>query len=402
MNESQGNSPLPLREGRGGSSIIILGIESSCDDTSAAVIKDGVLLSNVTASQAVHESYGGVVPELASRAHQQNIVPVVDQALKRAGVSREELSAIAFTRGPGLMGSLLVGVSFAKGMAASLGIPMIEVNHLQGHVLAHFIKEEEGLTPLTPSLKARGSSNHQTDKNNTESQNQSTPLLNREGKGESLCKGGSFPKFPFLCLLVSGGNSQIIKVKAYNDMEVIGQTIDDAAGEAIDKAAKVMGLGYPGGPIIDKLARQGNPNAYQFSKPHIPGYDYSFSGLKTSFLYNLRDWMKEDPDFIEHHKEDLAASYEKAIVDTLMNKLRLAARDLKIRQVAVAGGVSANTGLRNAFHEYAEKYHWKIFIPKFSYTTDNAAMIAITGYFKYQDKDFCPMEAPAYSRVTIK
>ena len=341
-----------------GGSIVILGIESSCDDTSAAVIKDGVLLSNVTASQAVHERYGGVVPELASRAHQQNIVPVVDQALKQAGVEREELSAIAFTRGPGLMGSLLVGVSFAKGMAASLGIPMIEVNHLQGHVLAHFIKEPD----TQPSS----------------------------------------PKFPFLCLLVSGGNSQIIKVNAYNDMEVIGQTIDDAAGEAIDKAAKVMGLGYPGGPIIDKLARQGNPNAYQFSKPHIPNYDYSFSGLKTSFLYNLRDWMKDDPDFIEHHKEDLAASYEKAIVDTLMNKLRLAARDLKIRQIAMAGGVSANNGLRNAFHEYAEKYHWKIFIPKFSYTTDNAAMIAITGYFKYQDKDFCPMEAPAYSRVTIK
>ena len=341
-----------------GGSIVILGIESSCDDTSAAVIRDGLLLSNVTASQAVHERYGGVVPELASRAHQQNIVPVVDQALKQAGVEREELSAIAFTRGPGLMGSLLVGVSFAKGMAASLGIPMIEVNHLQGHVLAHFIKEPD----THPSS----------------------------------------PKFPFLCLLVSGGNSQIIKVNAYNDMEVIGQTIDDAAGEAIDKAAKVMGLGYPGGPIIDKLARQGNPNAYQFSKPHIPNYDYSFSGLKTSFLYNLRDWMKDDPDFIEHHKEDLAASYEKAIVDTLMNKLRLAARDLKIRQIAMAGGVSANNGLRNAFHEYAEKYHWKIFIPKFSYTTDNAAMIAITGYFKYQDKDFCPMEAPAYSRVTIK
>ena len=341
-----------------GGSIVILGIESSCDDTSAAVIRDGVLLSNVTASQAVHERYGGVVPELASRAHQQNIVPVVDQALKQAGVEREELSAIAFTRGPGLMGSLLVGVSFAKGMAASLGIPMIEVNHLQGHVLAHFIKEPD----TQPSS----------------------------------------PKFPFLCLLVSGGNSQIIKVNAYNDMEVVGQTIDDAAGEAIDKAAKVMGLGYPGGPIIDKLARQGNPNAYQFSKPHIPNYDYSFSGLKTSFLYNLRDWMKDDPDFIEHHKEDLAASYEKAIVDTLMNKLRLAARDLKIRQIAMAGGVSANNGLRNAFHEYAEKYHWKIFIPKFSYTTDNAAMIAITGYFKYQDKDFCPMEAPAYSRVTIK
>ena len=349
-------TPLPEREGQG---VSLLAIESSCDDTSAAVIKDGYLLSNVTASQAVHESYGGVVPELASRAHQQNIVPVVNEALKRAGVEREQLSAIAFTRGPGLMGSLLVGVSFAKGMAASLGIPMIDVNHLQGHVLAHFIKEEE--------------------------------------QGESLV-----PTFPFLCLLVSGGNSQIIKVNAYNDMEIIGQTIDDAAGEAIDKAAKVMGLGYPGGPIIDKLARKGNPLAYQFSKPHIPGYDYSFSGLKTSFLYNLRDWMKDDPDFIQRHMEDLAASYEKAIVDTLMNKLRLAAKDLKIRQVAVAGGVSANTGLRNAFHEYAEKYHWKIFIPKFGYTTDNAAMIAQAGYFKYLDKDFCPMDAPAYSRVTMK
>jgi len=343
-------------------SVVILGIESSCDDTSAAVIRDGVLLSNVTASQAVHESYGGVVPELASRAHQQNIVPVVDQALKRAGVGREELSAIAFTRGPGLMGSLLVGVSFAKGMAAALGIPMIDVNHLQGHVLAHFIKD---------------------------------PVQTEDAEqGES-------PTFPFLCLLVSGGNSQIVKVNAYNDMQIVGQTIDDAAGEAIDKAAKVMGLGYPGGPVIDRLARKGNPDAFQFSKPHIPGYDYSFSGLKTSFLYNLRDWLKDDPDFIQHHLEDLAASYEKTIVDTLMNKLRLAARDLGIRQVAVAGGVSANTGLRNAFHEYAKRYHWKIYIPKFSYTTDNAAMIAITGYFKYQDHDFCPMEAPAYSRVTL-
>ena len=338
--------------------IYILGIESSCDDTSAAVLRNGVLLSNVTASQAVHEAYGGVVPELASRAHQQNIVPVVDQALKQAGVERSQLSAIAFTRGPGLMGSLLVGVSFAKGLAASLGIPMIEVNHLQGHVLAHFIKENE--------------------------------------------EDDHAPRFPFLCLLVSGGNSQIILVRAYNDMEVIGQTIDDAAGEAIDKCSKVMGLGYPGGPIIDRLARQGNPNAYTFAKPNIKDYDYSFSGLKTSFLYNLRDWVKEDPDFIEHHKEDLAASLEKTIVDILMKKLRLAARDLKIRHVAVAGGVSANNGLRNAFHEYAQKYHWKIYIPKFSFTTDNAAMIAITGYYKYLDQDFCGMEKPAYSRVSMQ
>ncbi len=339
--------------------IYILGIESSCDDTSAAVIRDGFLLSNVTASQAVHEAYGGVVPELASRAHQQNIVPVVDAALKRAGIEREQLSAIAFTRGPGLLGSLLVGVSFAKGLAASLGIPMVDVNHLHGHVLAHFIRS-----------------------------------LPQEKKSEE-----ETPSFPFLCLLVSGGNSQIVLVKSYKDMEIIGQTIDDAAGEAIDKCSKVMGLGYPGGPIIDKLARQGNPDAYTFSKPNIPGYDYSFSGLKTSFLYSLRNWLKDDPDFIEHHKEDLAASLEKTIVDILMKKLRLAARDLKIKQVAVAGGVSANTGLRNAFHDYARRYGWKVFIPPFSYTTDNAAMIAITGYFKYLDKDFCPMSAPAYSRV---
>ena len=339
-------------------SVIILGIESSCDDTSAAVIKDGYLLSNVVSSQAVHEAYGGVVPELASRAHQQNIVPVVHEALKRAGVTKEELSAVAFTRGPGLMGSLLVGVSFAKGFARSLNIPLIDVNHLNGHVLAHFIKAE-------------GEENRQ-------------------------------PNFPFLCLLVSGGNSQIILVKAYNDMEILGQTIDDAAGEAIDKCSKVMGLGYPGGPIIDKLARQGNPKAFTFSKPHIPGLDYSFSGLKTSFLYSLRDWLKEDPDFIEHHKVDLAASLEATVVDILMDKLRKAAKEYKIKEVAVAGGVSANNGLRNAFREHAEKYDWNIFIPKFSYTTDNAAMIAITGYFKYLDRDFCSIDLPAYSRVTLE
>ncbi len=339
-------------------SIVILGIESSCDDTSAAVLRDGMLLSNVTAGQAVHEAYGGVVPELASRAHQQNIVPVVDQALRQAGVTKEELSAVAFTRGPGLMGSLLVGVSFAKGLACSLGIPMVEVNHLQGHVLAHFIKENEADT-------------HQ-------------------------------PTYPFLCLLVSGGNSQIILVRAYNDMEVLGQTIDDAAGEAIDKCSKVMGLGYPGGPIIDRLARKGNPTAYTFAKPHIAGYDYSFSGLKTSFLYSLRDWLQEDPDFIEHHKEDLAASLEHTIVDILMTKLRRAAKDLRIRQVAVAGGVSANSGLRAAFHEHAEKYGWDVFIPKFGYTTDNAGMIAITGYYKYLDHDYCTIDKPAYSRVSLQ
>ena len=338
--------------------IYILGIESSCDDTSAAVLRNGVLLSNVTASQAVHEAYGGVVPELASRAHQQNVVPVVDQAIKRAGIHKEQLSAVAFTRGPGLMGSLLVGVNFAKGFARSLGIPPIDVNHLQGHVMAHFIKESDD--------------------------------------------DNSQPPLPFICLLVSGGNSQIVLVRAYNDMEVLGQTIDDAAGEAIDKCSKVMGLGYPGGPIIDRLARQGNPKAYQFAEPHIPGYDYSFSGLKTSFLYNLRKWIVDDPDFIEHHKEDLAASLEWTIVDILMKKLRLAVKDTGIKHVAVAGGVSANNGLRNAFHDYARRYGWTIYIPKFSYTTDNAAMIGITGYFKYLDGDFCSMEAPAFSKVTFK
>lgn len=337
--------------------IYILGIESSCDDTSAAVLKNGVLLSNITASQDVHRAYGGVVPELASRAHQQNVLPVVDQAIRRAGISKNQLSAIAFTRGPGLMGSLLVGVSFAKGLACSLGIPLIDVNHLQGHVMAHFIKDADG-------------DNH-------------------------------IPPFPFICLLVSGGNSQIVKVNAYNDIEVLGQTIDDAAGEAIDKCSKVMGLGYPGGPIIDKLARQGNPHAYKFSEPNIPGMDYSFSGLKTSFLYNLQKWVKEEPEFIELHKEDLAASLEFTIVDILMKKLRLAVKQTNIKHVAVAGGVSANNGLRNAFREHAEKYGWTIYIPKFSYTTDNAAMIGCVGTFKYKDKDFATIDMPAFSKVTF-
>ena len=338
--------------------IYILGIESSCDDTSAAVLKDGVLLSNVTASQAVHEAYGGVVPELASRAHQQNVVPVVHEAIKRAGITKEQLSAVAFTRGPGLMGSLLVGVNFAKGFARSLGIPLIDVNHLQGHVMAHYIDGGEG--DFNP------------------------------------------PPYPFLCLLVSGGNSQIVKVNAYNNMEVLGQTIDDAAGEAIDKCSKVMGLGYPGGPIIDRLARQGNPKAYQFAEPHIPGLDYSFSGLKTSFLYNMRKWVEEDPDFIEHHKEDIAASLEWTIVDILMKKLKQAVKQTGIKHVAVAGGVSANNGLRNAFHDYAKRYGWTVYIPKFSYTTDNAAMIGIVGYYKFQDGEYCPIDAPAFSRVTFK
>ncbi len=338
--------------------IYIIGIESSCDDTSAAVLRNGVLLSNVTASQAVHEAYGGVVPELASRAHQQNVVPVVSEAIKRAGITKEQLTAVAFTRGPGLMGSLLVGVNFAKGFARSLGIPLIDVNHLQGHVMAHFIKESDD--------------------------------------------DRSQPPLPFICLLVSGGNSQIVLVRAYNDMEVLGQTIDDAAGEAIDKCSKVMGLGYPGGPIIDKLARQGNPKAYQFAEPHIPGLDYSFSGLKTSFLYNLRKWVEDDPDFVEHHKEDIAASLEWTIVDILMKKLKLAVNQTGVTHVAVAGGVSANNGLRNAFHDYAHRFGWTVYIPKFSYTTDNAAMIGIVGYYKYLDGEFCGIDAPAFSKVTFK
>ena len=285
-------------------------------------------------------------------------MPVVDQALKRAGITKEQLSAVAFTRGPGLMGSLLVGVNFAKGFARSLKIPMIEVNHLQGHVMAHFIKESEDDTHMPP--------------------------------------------FPFICLLVSGGNSQIVKVNAYNDMEVLGQTIDDAAGEAIDKCSKVMGLGYPGGPIIDKLARQGNPLAYKFAEPNVAGFDYSFSGLKTSFLYNMRKWIQDDPDFIEHHKEDIAASLEHAIVDTLMKKLRLAVKQTGIKHVAVAGGVSANNGLRNAFQDHAKRFGWTIYIPKFSYTTDNAAMIASVGTFKYKDKDFTKMDIPVFSKVTFE
>lgn len=337
--------------------ITILGIESSCDDTSAAVIRNGVALSNVIAGQAVHERYGGVVPELASRAHQQNIIPVVHDALKQAGVTKEEISAVAFTRGPGLLGSLLVGTSFAKGFSTALNIPMIEVNHLQAHVLAHYIKEDEN------------------DKDQ--------------------------PQFPFLCLLVSGGNSQIILVKSYSEMEIIGQTIDDAAGEAFDKCAKVMGLGYPGGPIVDRLAKMGNPLKFSFSKPRLDGYDYSFSGLKTSFLYFLRDELKNDSDFIENNKNDLCASLQKTIIDILMDKLYKASEDLGVKEVAVAGGVSANSALRSAFEDYSQKYNWKIHIPKFAYTTDNAAMVAISGYYKYIDKEFATPDVAPYARVLI-
>ena len=336
---------------------IILGIESSCDDTSAAVLIGHKLLSNVIASQAVHTAYGGVVPELASRAHEQNIVPVVSEAIRRAGITAQDLDAIAFTRGPGLLGSLLVGTNFAKGLSLSLGIPMVEVNHLHAHVLAHFI-EEEG-------------EEHQS------------------------------PEFPFLCLLVSGGNSQIILVRSASDMEIIGQTIDDAAGEAFDKCAKVMGLGYPGGPVVNRLANEGNPKAFAFSKPNVPGYDYSFSGLKTSFLYTLRDELEKNPNFIEEHKADLCASLQATVIDILMKKLRQAAKDLGIRQVAVAGGVSANTGLRDAFHDHARRYGWKVFIPKFAYTTDNAAMVAMNGYFSFIDGKRTELDAVPFARVTM-
>ena len=336
---------------------IILGIESSCDDTSAAVLVGHKLLSNVIASQAVHTAYGGVVPELASRAHEQNIVPVVSEAIRRAGITAQDLDAIAFTRGPGLLGSLLVGTNFAKGLSLSLGIPMVEVNHLHAHVLAHFI-EEEG-------------EEHQS------------------------------PEFPFLCLLVSGGNSQIILVRSASDMEIIGQTIDDAAGEAFDKCATVMGLGYPGGPVVNRLANEGNPKAFAFSKPNVPGYDYSFSGLKTSFLYTLRDELEKNPNFIEERKTDLCASLQATVIDILMKKLRQAAKDLGIRQVAVAGGVSANTGLRDAFHDHARRYGWKVFIPKFAYTTDNAAMVAMNGYFSFIDGKRTELDAVPFARVTM-
>ncbi len=362
-------------------SIVLLAIESSCDDTSAAVIRDGLLLSNVTASQSVHEEFGGVVPELASRAHQQNIVPVVDAALRRAGVSKSELSAIAFTRGPGLLGSLLVGASFAKGLAISLGIPLIEVNHLQGHVMAHFVHPAESMIAATPKLQ--GVEFHH-------------------------------PTYPFLCLLVSGGNSQIVLIedavsRHLPTMRIIGQTIDDAAGEAFDKCAKVLGLPYPGGPIIDRLAQSGDAKRYPLAKPNIPGYDYSFSGLKTSFLYSLRDQMQAEGvdsidalvDRVPNLREDYCAALQTTIIDILLRKLKKAANDLGVRQVALAGGVSANSGLRAALLDYARRYHWQAFIPPFSFTTDNAAMIAQAAYYKFLDGDFCPIDAVPYAKTTI-
>lgn len=333
---------------------IILGIESSCDDTSAAVIADGLLLSNVIASQSVHEEYGGVVPELASRAHQQNILPVVDTALRRAGIELSELSAIAFTRGPGLLGSLLVGTSFAKGMALGLQVPLVEVDHLQGHVLSHFVRESEGQ---------------------------------------------EVPEFPYLTLLVSGGNSQLIWVKSDSEMEIIGRTIDDAAGEAFDKCAKTMGLPYPGGPHIDRLAQEGNPKAFAFSRPHIPGLDYSFSGLKTSFLYTVRDGLKNNPAFVDENLADLAASVQHTIIAILMQKLDMAVKQTGAKAVAIGGGVSANSAVRGAVESYCNERGLRAWIPQHKFTTDNAAMVAIAGAFKFRRGEFADIDAAPYARI---
>ncbi len=336
-------------------SYLILGIESSCDDTSAAVIRDEYLLSNVMASQDVHRNYGGVIPELASRAHQQNILPVVDQALKQAGVTMAEIDAIAFTRGPGLLGSLLVGTSFAKGLSISTGKPLVEVNHLQGHILSHFIKQEG--------------------------------------------KENRAPEFPFLSLLVSGGHTQIVKVTDYLSFEVIGHTIDDAVGEAFDKCAKMMGLGYPGGPVIDKLAKEGDAGKFKFSKPHIQGLDYSFSGIKTSLLYFLRDQLKENENFIEENKADICASFQKHLIDILLDKLVKAVKETGIKQITIGGGVSANSGLRERIYNEGVKRGWETFIPEFKFTTDNAAMIAISGLCKFRLGMTCTIDAAPISRA---
>lgn len=335
--------------------ITILGIESSCDDTSAAVLRDNTLLANVIASQNVHIKYGGVIPELASRAHQQNIIPVVDTALKEAGISADEIDAIAFTRGPGLVGSLLVGVSFAKGLSIARNIPLVEVNHLQGHILSHFIDLPDRQLP--------------------------------------------HPDFPFLCLLVSGGHTQIVRMNSPLELEIIGTTIDDAAGEAFDKCAKVMGLPYPGGPVIDKLAKEGNPDAFRFARPHVDGYDYSFSGLKTSFLYTLRDAVAGDPDFIEKHKTDLCASLQATIIRILLDKLVRASKDTGIRDIAIAGGVSANSGLRDSIVGEGKKRGWRTFLPELKFTTDNAAMIAMAGYYRYRNGEFSSLDVSPVARL---
>ncbi|MBO7188462.1 MAG: tRNA (adenosine(37)-N6)-threonylcarbamoyltransferase complex transferase subunit TsaD [Tidjanibacter sp.] len=336
--------------------VIILGIESSCDDTSAAVLRGRVMLSNVIASQAVHQKYGGVIPELASRAHQQNIIPVVDTALKEAGITADELDAIAFTRGPGLLGSLLVGVSFAKGLSLAKNVPMVEVNHLQGHILSHFIALPDQERPT--------------------------------------------PKFPFLCLLVSGGHSQIVRVDSPLSMEIIGTTIDDAAGEAFDKCAKVMGLPYPGGPVIDRLAAEGDAEKFRFAKPSIEGFNYSFSGLKTSFLYFLRDNIAENPNFIEENKADLCASLQKTIVDILLNKLVKASKETGIKEIAIAGGVSANSGLRKGIEEMGRRRKWNTYLPPIKFTTDNAAMIAVSGYYNYLQGNTAPLDIAPVARLS--
>lgn len=337
---------------------IILGIESSCDDTSAAVISDFTILSNITANQEVHRKFGGVVPELASRAHQQNIIPVIHESLVVSGVKKEDIDAVAFTRGPGLLGSLLVGTSFAKAFALGLNIPLIEVDHMQAHILAHFIQNKDLYKPV--------------------------------------------PQFPFLCLTVSGGHTQIVKISNYFEMEVVGKTIDDAAGETFDKVAKIMSLPYPGGPVIDKLAKEGNPEKFKFSEPRIPGLDYSFSGLKTSLLYFLRDQLKIDPEFIEKNKSDLCASIQSSIINILMKKLKKAAKELKINEVAIAGGVSANSALRKAMEDARDELGWNIYIPQFQFTTDNAAMIAVAGYLKFRHNSFTDQKAAPYARGGIE
>ncbi|HKL37522.1 MAG TPA: tRNA (adenosine(37)-N6)-threonylcarbamoyltransferase complex transferase subunit TsaD [Bacteroidales bacterium] len=336
-------------------SVTILGIESSCDDTSAALLRDGYLHSNVISGQEVHRNYGGVVPELASRAHQQHIIPVVDEAFRRAGMKKEEVNAVAFTQGPGLLGSLMVGTSFAKAFALAQDVPLIGVNHLQAHILAHFIRDPDK-------------------------------------------KEEDIPSFPFLCLLVSGGHTQLTVVRNYLDMEIIGETIDDAAGEAFDKCGKIMDLPYPSGPVIDKNAREGNPLAFEFTRPRIEKLNYSFSGLKTAFLYFLRDKVKEDAQFIEHHFQDLCASLQYTIIDILMNKLIQASEQTGIRQVAIAGGVSANSGLKNALNEAAHKYHWNVYVPKVEYTMDNAAMIAMTGHYKYLQGEYSSLDVVPKAR----
>lgn len=335
--------------------IYILAIESSCDDTAAAVLKNDTLLSNIVATQEVHQKYGGVVPELASRAHQQNIVPVIHQAIDEANIDKKDISAIAFTKGPGLMGSLLVGTSFAKSLAMGLNVPLIEVNHMQAHILAHFITEENF----------------------------------------------SKPNFPFLALTISGGHTQIVKVSNYFEMEVIGQTIDDAVGEAFDKSAKILGLPYPGGPLIDKYAKTGNPQAFKFTKPKVGGLDFSFSGLKTAVLYFIQKQVKENPNFIEANRDDICASIQYTIVEILMDKLKKAVKQTGIKEIAIGGGVSANSGIRNALYAAKEKYGWKTYVPKFEYTTDNAAMIGIVGYYKYLNKDFCDLSVTAQARYKI-